>query len=126
MPHSFSILGSPPVVVARLDGRVDLIFLQWVLYEAARQGHEENVRRYMIDLRSCRLDLEDSDVYQRARFVAAELPRGGRISALVAEPDSSLTRFAVWLSQVADVSVGIAATEEQAAHWLYSEGQSTA
>ncbi len=126
MPHSFSISGSPPVVVARLDGRVDLIYLQWVLYEAVCQGRATDVRRYLVDLRNCSLDLSESEVYPNARYIASELPPGSRVSAVVAYPDPLLSRFAESLSESAEVAMQIAPDEEQAAEWLYRGSQSAA
>ena len=126
MPHSFCISGSPPVVVARIEGRVDLIFLQWVLYEAVCQGRGSDIRRYMIDLRQCDLHLTEVDLYPNARYIASELPDGARISALVSSPDPLLSRFAEKLSESPDVQMGIAASEEQAAEWLYHGSQSAA
>lgn len=125
MPHFFCISGSPPVVVARLEGRVDLIFLQWVLYEAVCQGRREDIRRYMIDVRHCTLDLGEMDLFPNARYVANELPDGARVSALVSSPSAALTRFATKLSDSGHVKMHIAASEEQAAQWLY-EGTSNA
>ena len=126
MPHSFCISGSPPVVVARLEGRVDLIYLQWVLYEAVCQGRIEDVRRYLIDLRQCHLDLTEAELYPNARYIASELPDGAQVSAIVRYPDAALQRFAESLSETASVKMSIAPSEEQAAEWLYRDDQNAA
>ncbi len=112
--------------MARLDGRVDLIYLQWVLYEAVCQGRATDVRRYLVDLRNCSLDLSESEVYPNARYIASELPPGSRVSAVVAYPDPLLSRFAESLSETAEVAMQIAPDEEQAAEWLYRGSQSAA
>lgn len=126
MPHSFSVAGSPPVVIARVDGRVDLIYLQWVLYECVCQGRHKDIRRFLIDFKRSRLDLADVDVYPDARYIASELPAGARVSAVVETPDASLQRFANSLAEAGNVFMKILSSEEKAAEWLYEEAQNAA
>ena len=121
MPHTFAISGSPPVVVARVEGRVDLIYLQWVLYECVCQGRQEDIRRYLIDLRRCHIDLATDDIFPNAKYIASELPSDSRVSCVVSAPDKALHSFATSLAETVEVAMGILSSEEHAADWLYRD-----